>query len=192
MNPDFNHMLPCTWDHVSWGTSCLVPWKTFQHIVFHVLYSHIVCGIKTCFHWLGFKSLHNFCLYLLLDQATIDLAHYHLIHNHVLWSIILCNQSGHHAQEDWVKFKHAFKNACCIKNIAHYYLTKNKINSCLTFFLHWVVFLFFMEVRIKWMHLLNHILLYTFNDVILRPSNLVPWKYFKHRFFYGPDSTYYT
>jgi hypothetical protein len=112
----------------------------------HILYLELKFS---CFHWLGFRLLHNFCLYLLLDQVTIDLVHYHIVHLHVLWSIILCNQSGHHAQEDWVKLKHAFKNACCIKNITHKNLTNNCIFSCLTFFLHWVVFLIFMEVRIK-------------------------------------------
>ncbi len=142
--------MPCTWDHVIWGTSCLVLWKTFQHIVFHVLYSHIISRINfSCFHWLGFRLLHNFCLHLLLDQVTIDPVHYHILHIHVLWSIILCNQSGHHAQEDWVKLKHAPKNACCIKNIANNNLTKNRIFSCLTFLFHWVVFLVFMEIRIK-------------------------------------------
>ncbi len=124
--------MPCTWDHVIWGTSCLVSWKTFQHIVFRGLYilyhgfNILYLELKfSCFHWLYFKLLHNFCLYLLLDQVTIDLVHYHIVHIHVLWSIILCNQSGHHAQEDWVKLKHAFKNACCIKNITHKNLTKN-------------------------------------------------------------------
>jgi hypothetical protein len=169
-----------------------MPWKTFQHIVFHVLYSHIVSRIKFfLFSMIGFILLHNFCLYLLLDQVTIDFVHYHIVHIHVLSSIILFIQSGHHAQEDWVKFKHALQNACSIKNIAHNNLTKNRIFSCWTFFLHWVVFLIFMEVRIKWMHLLNHILLYTFNNVTWRLLNLVPWKYFKHRVFHVLDSTYY-
>ncbi len=142
--------MPCTWDHVIWGTSCLVLWKAFQHIVFHVLYSHIISRIKFfLFSMIRFRFLHNFCLCLLLDQVTIDLVHNHIVHIHVLWSIILCNQSGHHAQEDWVKLKHALKNAHCIKNIAKNNLTKNRIFSCLTFFLYWVVFLIFMEVRIQ-------------------------------------------
>jgi hypothetical protein len=102
------------------------------NILFSMYYTHILYLelIFSCFHWLYFRFLHNFCLYLLLDQVTIDLVHYHIVHIHVFWSIILCNQSGHHAEEDWVKFKHAFKNACCIKNIAHNNLTKNRIFSC--------------------------------------------------------------
>jgi len=149
MNPTFKphlalHMRPCDLRDI---VSCAMKdISTYCFPCTHILYLELKFY---CFHWLSFRLLHNFCLYLLLDQVTIDLVHYHIVHIHVLWSIILCNQSGHHAQEDWVKLKHAFKNACCIKNIAYNNLTKNRIFSCLTFFLHWVVFLIFMEVRIK-------------------------------------------
>jgi len=106
-----------------------------KHVLPHTL-DDVSLGTSSFIPWKSFRHI-------------IDLVHYHIVHLHVLWSIILCNQSGHHAQEDWVKLKHAFKNACCIKNITHKNLTKNCIFSCLTFFLHWVVFLIFMEVRIK-------------------------------------------
>jgi hypothetical protein len=164
------------------------------NILFSMYCSHILyVELKfSCFHWWGFRLLHNLCLYLLLNQVTIDLVHYHIVHINGFLSIVLCSLSGHHAHKYLAIFKDFFLNAYSIKNnIAHSNLQRKFIFLCFTFPFHWVVFLVFME-EWKWINLLNHILLHILDDLSWRPSSLVPWKSFKHIIFHILDSTHYT